>query len=176
MYDIKVMDFESNEVLKIKTIKNINKYSIYWLNNHQLCFEDVGGKKKKYDIKNRKISEHNEKKAFDRSMEISISDIKKFTKNITYPEWGIKLQKCCPKTKKEIIEALVSTHKGNENYQTAILQEIENKLSKNDVNNLLKLINEKTKKLEGTEKERYQRNSKKTVEYLKKLLKTKNYP
>lgn len=173
MYDVKFMNLKNNDVVKIASIKNINKYEVFWLNNFQLCFRETNGQKKKYDIESKVISDNDQKIKQDRSMKVSIIDIKTHTQSITYPDWGIDLQKCCPKSKEEIIEAIVNTEKGNNNYRKAILQGIENELNKNDIDNLLNLIEKHKNKIQGLDKTKYEISIEKTVEYLNTLLKAK---
>ncbi|MEN8119412.1 MAG: hypothetical protein ABFS35_03660 [Bacteroidota bacterium] len=174
MYDVKFMNLKNNDIVKIASIKNINKYEVFWLNNHQLCYRKTNRQKKKYYVESKVISDNDQKIKRDRSMEVSIIDIRKHKKSITYHEWGIDLQKCCPKSKKEIIEAIVDTEKGNNNYRKAILQEIENELNNNDIANLLKLIEKHKNKLNGLDKTKYEISIEETIEYLNQLLKTKN--
>ncbi len=173
MYDVKFMNLKNNDIVKIASIKNINKYEVFWLNDYQLCYRETNGQKKKYDIKSNVISDNDQKVKQDRSMKVSIGDIKTYTKSITYPEWGIKIQKWYPTSRKEIITAIVNTEKGNQKYRKAILQEISNELSPTDINNLLKLIEEHKKEVQGIDKTKYEINIEETVKYLNNLLKTK---
>jgi len=128
MYNIKIMNFSDSNIVDVRSLRSVSRRSIYWLTDNCLGFKNDDRTHKKYNIGNKKISDSNETKSNANHNGISSTDIKKYTKDVTYTQWGIELQKYYPKSKKEILKSIVDTDKGNQRYRKALLQEIENEL------------------------------------------------
>jgi len=171
LFRLKLYNLKSNTTTAVSTIKNLNRYSIFWINAQSLHFENNGHK-----ILNTETNEVIDTVFIKYPHLPNIlgkKEIEAYTKNVDYDDWGFHLQNCCPKKKDEIIEAIVGYEKGNLAYRYALLQGIGEKLSKNDLEQLLKLFEEQENKKKGWDKDRYKRDIKSMKDYLDKLLEKK---
>ncbi len=100
---------------------------------------------------------------------IPIREVIEFTANISYQEWGFDLEKYWNKNAKILIQDIIELN-GNFNYRKAIIQSISQKLSKQDIESVLRKMDNYQNSLEGLEKTEYKIYSKETKELLKSYL------
>ena len=167
MFKLKLYALEANQTSTIATIKSLNHYLIFWIDNFKLYFRK--NSYKYYDIRDKSIHDTVFIKYPLSDKEISQKKIIAFTKNINYTDWGFSLLECCPKSKEEIIQAIIKSDKGNFEYRNALLHEIGASLSENDINEFLKLFEKELSSIEEKDKYLYERNTKPMLEYLNYL-------
>jgi hypothetical protein len=101
--------------------------------------------------------------------DLSASQIKKITGNISYKQWGIDLSELDPKGKSGFIQDLI-TLQGNRNYRKAVVEQIVSKLNADEIKVIIEKMNAYRDQLSGLEQTEYEITAEKTIAALKKLL------
>ena len=158
-----------NQILK-KIETNTAFISIYWINNNKIAY-NANKKLNQLDLKTGKISLFN-KELIPKQNDVSITKIIELTNNISFNDWGFKLDDYWQRNKKDYIQDIIHLN-GNLNYRRAIIEEIGRNLSKKEIEKIINRMDSYKNSLEGYKKTEYEIFSKETVDLLKTLLESK---
>ena len=101
--------------------------------------------------------------------DLSASQIKKITGNISYKQWGIDLSELGSKSNAGFIQDLI-TLEGNHNYRKAVVEQIVSKLNAEEIKAIIEKMNAYRDQLSGLEQTEYEITAEETIDTLKKLL------
>ena len=132
----------------VKNFDNVEESpsKILWQDNNKEIYFNTKDGWHKLNLNSKKITKAHSVEDKDKRT-IGISKIKELTKNITYREWGVNLNEVCPKNKEERINDIVYK-KGNKNYMKAILQEMGDDLSAEEIQDIINKINDHQNQLD----------------------------
>lgn len=174
--EIKIAGLTTKNVRKIKLPENIELAFLEWDKTGENLLLYTGYKDKKgfgvekLDIENETITSTSFPYKKHWGQEVLISDVKRHTTGITFKDWGLDISRIVPKSKKKYIKDLVNM-KGNNNYRTAVLNEIKDELDNEDISEILDKIETQKERLDGYSLVRFENNSEKIVKLLEDLLK-----
>jgi hypothetical protein len=132
-------------------------------------FVRVDGEVYKLHTKNKTWQETTEMVEFYPNT-IPIKQVRELTSDISFSTWGFHLPDYFQKSKTQLIEDIVRLN-GNLNYRKAIIQSFAQDFSKDDIEDILKQMNDYENRLDAYEKTEYSLYSKETKELLNKHLK-----
>jgi hypothetical protein len=129
-----------------------------------------------FNIKNNAISEIDtsffqelHKKSAENNY-ISLTDLNKRLSEVPLSDWGLIVQKINPKPDKEYIEETIYLHNNSKMTRRAVIEQIIAKMSKSEIEELLKKMDEYKNKLEGLKRSEYELYSKDTYEKIRSKL------
>lgn len=100
---------------------------------------------------------------------ISLRELENLTSDIPFYDWGIKIDEIVPKSKKARIKDIITAY-GNQNYRLAVLEEIKDELSKDEIRKILTEIGMHKENLSSYDRSRYDMSSNLVIEKLNFLL------
>lgn len=100
---------------------------------------------------------------------VSVSEMKRLTRELTYKDRGIDLDAITPASKKERIREL-SQLKGNQAYRDAIIETISEQISRDEITGIISDINEYLNSLDSYDGLLKKESAEKTIERLEALL------
>ena len=103
---------------------------------------------------------------------VSITKIIELTNNISFNDWGLKLDEYWQRSHKEYINDIIILN-GNLNYRRAIIEEVGQNLSSKEIEKIINKIDRYKNSLDDYKKTNYEFFSKETVDLLKMLLEPK---
>lgn len=160
-----------NRILK-KVKSNTAYIRCYWEDNKHIVFAE-NKEPKLLNIENNEISTYDKPLVRKQNEnEIPIRKVKELMSGVTFKDWGFDIQKYWLKSDKEYINDIIALN-GNLSYRKAILEEIGNKLSKEDITKIIQRMDNYKDKLESYKKTEYEMLSKETIALLDSLLKYK---
>jgi len=113
----------------------------------------------------KKAKEQFEKRASDKVAEL--------VKNLPFKKFGIDINKYCQKSKRQRRKDIIELKGNNFGYRKAVLEELNNDMSKKDLQILLKEMDNYKEQLNSSEKLKYELPSKKTIGFINTLIQKK---
>lgn len=93
--------------------------------------------------------------------------------NLPFKKFGIDINKYCQKNKKQWRKDIIELKGNNFGYRKAVLEELNNDMSKKDLQTLLKEMDNYKEQLNSYEKLKYELSSKKTIDFINTLIQKK---
>ncbi|MCK5169854.1 MAG: hypothetical protein KAQ75_08240 [Bacteroidales bacterium] len=103
---------------------------------------------------------------------VSITKIIELTNNISFNDWGLKLDEYWQRSHKEYINDIIILN-GNLNYRRAIIEEVGQNLSSKEIKKIINKIDSHKNSLDSYKKTNYEFFSKETIDLLNDILETK---
>ncbi|HSH52634.1 MAG TPA: hypothetical protein VK982_12995 [Bacteroidales bacterium] len=166
------LQLETRENKQIVLVDSIFVFSpLFWTNNNQ---PGIYIKNKPYSInlETGKISALRKEINYRRD-KATITEIKRLTHELSFKEWGFELSEYYAKNKHHYISDIIHLH-GNFNFRKAIIEELKEDLTKNEIVKILEKMNKYALSLPEFEKRKYTFYSKETRDLLIQVLKEKN--
>ena len=143
---------------------------IYWINNNKVAYE-ANNKLNLLDLETGEINLI-DKELIPKQNDVSITNIKELTADISYKEWGFNLNEYWQRSHKEYINDIIRLN-GNLNYRRAIIEEIGQNLNNKKIEKIINRMDSYKNSLDGYEKTKYEFISKETIELLNDLFDSK---
>lgn len=112
------------------------------------------------------------KELIPKQNDVSITEIIELTNNISFNDWGLKLDDYWQRSYKEYINDIIHLN-GNLNYRRAIIEEIGQNISSKEIEEIINKIDRYKNSLDGYKQTNYEFFSKETVDLLNDILETK---
>lgn len=112
------------------------------------------------------------KELIPKQNDVSITEIIELTNNISFNDWGLKLDDYWQRSYKEYINDIIHLN-GNLNYRRAIIEEIGQNISSKEIEEIINKIDRYKNSLDGYKQTNYEFFSKETVDLLNDILEPK---
>jgi len=168
IWHLMIAENKNQIVKRIET--NTAFIPIYWINNNKVAYE-VNNKLNLLDLETGEINLI-DKELIPKQNNVSITEIIELTNNISFNDWGFKLDEYWQRSHKEYINDIISLN-GNLNYRRAIIEEFGQNLSSKEIEKIINRIDSYKNSLDGYKKTNYEFFSKETVDLLNDLLEQK---
>ena len=151
----------------IKLISDsLNHYTKFiWTNDNEVYLKEPKDKTWKLMNLSKLSIDNYQNNDIVQTNEIDIKTLKELTKNISYKEWGIDINICVPKSEKARIKDIITGY-GSQTYRMAILQEIQNNLTKQEIKDILTEIGMHKENLSSFERQKYDNTSESVIKQL----------
>ncbi|MGM0381093.1 MAG: hypothetical protein ACQEP7_03830 [bacterium] len=107
------------------------------------------------------------------SNKINLTELNKMLSAVSVAEWGLVLREIYPRTKQNYINSLVYAQNTSPLTRRAIIEQVVSKLPPEDIKNILEQMNSYKNKLNGYEREKYEKQTVEVREKLESLLASK---
>ena len=158
-----------NQIIK-KLETNTAFIPIYWINNDKIAYK-ANNKLNLFDLETGEISLI-DKELIPKQNDISITEIIELTNNISFNDWGFKLDNYWQRSYKEYINDIIHLN-GNLNYRRAIIEEVGQNMSSKEIEEIINKIDRYKNSLDGYKQTNYEFFSKETVDLLNDILEPK---
>ncbi len=158
-----------NQIIK-KLETNTAFIPIYWINNDKVAYR-ANNILNLFDLETGEISLI-DKELIPKQNDVSITEIIELTNNISFNNWGLKLDDYWQRSHKEYINDIIHLN-GNLNYRRAIIEEVGQNLSSKEIEKIINKIDRYKNSLDDYKKTNYEFFSKETVDLLNDLLEPK---
>ena len=145
--------------------KYLDKSNILILKSPEICIKLNIETGQSEEVSFKKAKEQFEKRASDKVAEL--------VANLLYKKLGIDINKYCQKSKRQWRKDIIELKGNNFGYRKAVLEELNNDMSKKDLRVLLKEMANYKEQLTSYEKLKYELPSKKTIDFINILIQKK---
>ncbi|MBW2643227.1 MAG: hypothetical protein JRC89_07600 [Deltaproteobacteria bacterium] len=145
--------------------KYLDKSNMLILKSPEICIKLNIETGQAEEVALKKAKEQFEKRASDKVAEL--------VKNLPFKKFGIDINKYCQKSKRQRRKDIIELKGNNFGYRKAVLEELNNDMSKKDLQILLKEMDNYKEQLNSSEKLKYELPSKKTIGFINTLIQKK---
>ena len=145
--------------------KYLDKSNILILKSPEICIKLNIETGQSEEVSFKKAKEQFEKKDFDK--------VAKLVANLPFKKFGVDINKYCQKSKRQWRKDIIELKGNNFGYRKAVLEELNNDMSKKDLQVLLKEMDNYKEQLNSYEKLKYELPSKKTIDFINILIQKK---
>jgi hypothetical protein len=172
---VRTIRLENNDNKLLKKFKRFNYYfakakyldksNILILKSPESCI--------KLNIETGQSEEVSFKKAKEQFQKRASDKVSNLVANLPFKKFGIDINKYCQKSKRQWCKDIIKLKGNNFGYRKAVLEELNNDMSKKDLQTLLKEMDNYKEQLNSYEKLKYELHSKQTIDFINTLIQNK---